>query len=64
MQNLTDTVLIYIFGAVIVGVIFMTLLLVYHWSRYSMKDPVVPFMQLIYFLGLFILIAVTLMMLL
>lgn len=64
MQNFTDTFLIYVFGAVIAGVILTTFFLLYHWSRYNMKDPVVPFMQLIYFLGLFILVAVTLTMLL
>lgn len=23
----------------------------YHWKRYSMNDPFVPFMQILYFLG-------------
>ncbi len=59
ITDLTDTFLMYIFFAVIIGVIFMTLLLMYHWARYSMKDPVVPFMQIVYFVGLFVLLGIT-----
>ena len=57
ITDITDTFLMYIVFAVALGVIAMTAVLMYHWARYAMKDPVVPFMQLIYFLGLCILSA-------
>lgn len=62
--NLSETVLMWIFLIVCVGALFMSLLLWYHWTRYRMKDPVISFAQILYFLGLLILSGITLILLL
>lgn len=62
--DLSDTILMWVFGILCIGVALMSLLLWYHWSRYSMKDPIISFAQILYFLGTFILLFVTLTLLL
>lgn len=62
--NLSDTILVWFFGAICLGTTFMSILLWYHWTQYGMKDPKISFAQIVYFLGLFILIFITLTLLL
>lgn len=62
--NLSSTVLMWVFALVCVGVAFVSILLWYHWIRYGMKDPKISFAQIVYFLGLFILVFITLTLLL
>lgn len=64
VAQLSDTVLMWVFGVLCIGVILMSLLLWYHWARYNMKDPIISFAQIIYFLGVFILLFITLTLLL
>lgn len=64
VTNLSDTVLMWIFMGVCVGVAVMSLVLWYHWVRYGMKDPIISFAQILYFLGLFLLVGITLIFLL
>jgi len=60
VTNLSETVLIWVFMGVCVGVAVTSLLLWYHWVRYGMKDPIISFAQILYFVGLFFLVGVTL----
>ena len=64
VAELSGTVLMWVFGFVCIGVAVTSVLLWYHWTRYNMKDPVISFAQIIYFLGLFILLFITLTLLL
>lgn len=59
-SSLSDTILMWLFLLVCIGVAVASLILWYHWMRYNMRDSRVSFAQIIYFLGLFILLAITL----
>jgi|GEM_PF-3447912 len=62
--NLSDTILMWVFVILCIGVALMSVLLWYHWTRYGMKDPIISFAQIVYFLGTFILLFITLTLLL
>lgn len=59
-SSLSDTILMWLFFLVCIGVAVTSLILWYHWMRYNMQDSRISFAQIIYFLGLFILLAITL----
>ena len=51
------TILGSFFALAFVAFLFVSILLWYHWVKYGMGDPFVPFMQILYFLGALILLA-------
>ena len=50
--SFAQSVSVYVFIALCIGIAITTFVLLYHWKKYSLNDPIVPFTQLIYFLGL------------